>query len=207
RHRGVVPAPAALPRDHLDLEHDRLPGPPPERALPPRGRQGHGVRAHAERHGGHGPRRARDPREPPRRRAGRPARVRRSRAHLAVAAHYGGVPERPNGAVFHAEEPMVPPRAPSFTPCPGAAAPGYAGPSPAPPPNDLSSRCDNDPRGGVPERPNGAVLKTARAESPSWVRIPPPPPHNPDRPRGVVCASAQSVRARRDRQDDRGGAR
>src|SRR4051794_41624472 len=29
--------------------------------------------------------------------------------------------------------------------------------------------------GGVPERPNGAVLKTARRESVSWVRIPPPP--------------------------------
>ena len=31
--------------------------------------------------------------------------------------------------------------------------------------------------GGVPERPNGAVLKTARRESVSWVRIPPPPLH------------------------------
>ena len=31
------------------------------------------------------------------------------------------------------------------------------------------------PRGGVPERSNGAVLKTVRPERGSWVRIPPPP--------------------------------
>ena len=30
RHRGVVPGPVALPRDHLDVEHDRLPGAPAE---------------------------------------------------------------------------------------------------------------------------------------------------------------------------------
>src|SRR4051812_5228973 len=30
-------------------------------------------------------------------------------------------------------------------------------------------------RGGVPERPNGAVLKTADGASRPWVRIPPPP--------------------------------
>ena len=34
RHRGVVPVAAALPRDHVDLEHDRLPGPPPRHPLP-----------------------------------------------------------------------------------------------------------------------------------------------------------------------------
>ena len=34
RHRGVVPEPGALPRDHVDLEHDRLPGAPPRRPLP-----------------------------------------------------------------------------------------------------------------------------------------------------------------------------
>src|SRR5205085_138789 len=33
----------------------------------------------------------------------------------------------------------------------------------------------NRVRGGVPERPNGAVLKTARGSRPSWVQIPPPP--------------------------------
>jgi hypothetical protein len=31
-------------------------------------------------------------------------------------------------------------------------------------------------RGGVPERSNGAVLKTADGETRPWVRIPPPPP-------------------------------
>ncbi len=30
-------------------------------------------------------------------------------------------------------------------------------------------------RGGVPERPNGAVLKTVGRESVPWVQIPPPP--------------------------------
>ena len=39
RHRGVVPGTVPLSRDHVDLEHDRLPGPAPERPLPPR-RQG-----------------------------------------------------------------------------------------------------------------------------------------------------------------------
>ena len=33
----------------------------------------------------------------------------------------------------------------------------------------------NTTRGGVPERPNGAVLKTADGGSRPWVRIPPPP--------------------------------
>src|SRR5437588_769919 len=33
-------------------------------------------------------------------------------------------------------------------------------------------------RGGVPERSNGAVLKTAGPSRASWVRIP-PPPHDP----------------------------
>ena len=36
RHRGVVPVPGALPRGHLLLEHDRLPGPPPRHPLPRR---------------------------------------------------------------------------------------------------------------------------------------------------------------------------
>jgi hypothetical protein len=31
------------------------------------------------------------------------------------------------------------------------------------------------PPGGVPERPNGAVLKTVDGGSRPWVRIPPPP--------------------------------
>src|SRR4051812_32972896 len=34
--------------------------------------------------------------------------------------------------------------------------------------------------GGVPERPNGAVLKTARRGSVSWVRIPVPPSGRPE---------------------------
>ena len=32
RHRGVVPRPAPLPRDHVDLEHDRLPVAPARRS-------------------------------------------------------------------------------------------------------------------------------------------------------------------------------
>ena len=38
RHRGVVPGPEPLPRGHLDVEHDRLPGrpAPPRHRLPPR---------------------------------------------------------------------------------------------------------------------------------------------------------------------------
>ena len=62
RHRGVVPVTAALPRDHLDLEHDRLPGPPARHPLPRR-REAARDAAHAERHGGHrplAPRRARE---------------------------------------------------------------------------------------------------------------------------------------------------
>ena len=62
RHRGLVPAPAALPRDHLDLEHDRLPGAPARHPLP-RGREAARDAAHAERHRGHRPLAARDPRE------------------------------------------------------------------------------------------------------------------------------------------------
>ena len=53
RHRGVVPVPGALPRDHVDLEHDRLPGAPARRPLPRRARRR--AAAHAERHGGHRP--------------------------------------------------------------------------------------------------------------------------------------------------------
>ena len=34
RHRGVAAGPGALPRAHLVLEHDRLPGAPARRALP-----------------------------------------------------------------------------------------------------------------------------------------------------------------------------
>ena len=36
---------------------------------------------------------------------------------------------------------------------------------------ELSQSC-----GGVAERLNAPVLKTGMGESPSWVRIPPPPP-------------------------------
>ena len=36
RLRGVAARPGALPRAHLDLEHDRLPGAPARRALPAR---------------------------------------------------------------------------------------------------------------------------------------------------------------------------
>ena len=63
RHRGLVPEPGPLPRDHVDLEHDRLPVAPPRDPLPRRSRAR--VRPHAERHGGDRPRHARRARELP----------------------------------------------------------------------------------------------------------------------------------------------
>ena len=36
RHRGVVPGAVALPRDHVDVEHDRLPGAAARHPFPPR---------------------------------------------------------------------------------------------------------------------------------------------------------------------------
>ena len=77
RHRGVVPVPAALPRDHLDLEHDGLPGAPPRRALPGRARAP--ARAHAQRDRGDGAR-------APRRAGELPGRERRGRDPRGSAA-------------------------------------------------------------------------------------------------------------------------
>ena len=54
RLRGVDPEPGALPRAHLVLEHDRLPGAPPGRALPAAGRRGARGAPHAERDRGRG---------------------------------------------------------------------------------------------------------------------------------------------------------
>ena len=51
RHRGVVPGPGALPGDHVDLEHHRLPGAAPRHPLPRRA--GPRARAHAQRDGGY----------------------------------------------------------------------------------------------------------------------------------------------------------
>ena len=51
RPRGLAAVPAALPRAHLDLEHDRLPVPPARHPLPAGRRQAR-ARPHAERHGG-----------------------------------------------------------------------------------------------------------------------------------------------------------
>ena len=85
RHRGVVPEPGAVPGDHLLLEHHRLPGPPARHPLPRRA--GHRARAHAERHRGHRPLGARDPRELPGRRAGRVEAVRRARTESSRARH------------------------------------------------------------------------------------------------------------------------
>ena len=90
RHRGLVPAPAALPRDHLDLEHDRLPGATPRHPLPARGPEGRRVRRHPERHSGDRPLRAGAPGELPRRGAGRAAPVRRARPGLWVASSPAG---------------------------------------------------------------------------------------------------------------------
>src|SRR5262249_47559117 len=65
-HRGLVPGagPAALPRDHVDLEHDGLPGTPARHPLPPRAGRPAGA-AYPERHRGHRPFADRDPRELP----------------------------------------------------------------------------------------------------------------------------------------------
>ena len=73
RLRGVDPQPVALPRGHLVLEHDRLPGPPARLPLPPRAGRPAGARPHAERHRRRGrphPHRA-DRERPARRRLGR----------------------------------------------------------------------------------------------------------------------------------------
>ena len=70
RHRGLVPEPGALPRAHVGVEHDRLPGAAPRHPLPAQRLARAG--AHAERDGGHRPLGARDPRELPGRGAGRP---------------------------------------------------------------------------------------------------------------------------------------
>ena len=58
RHRGVVPGPGTLPRDHVVLEHHRLPGAPAQYPVPPR--RAARVCAHAQRDRGHRPRPARD---------------------------------------------------------------------------------------------------------------------------------------------------
>ena len=76
RHRGLVPEPGALPGAHLGLEHDRLPGPAARDPLPGRRRPRAG--AHAERHRGHRPVDAGDPRELPGRGAGSAPGVRRA---------------------------------------------------------------------------------------------------------------------------------
>ncbi len=51
RHRGLAARPERLSRDLELLQLRRLPGPPHGRALPSEGRQGHALRAHAERLG------------------------------------------------------------------------------------------------------------------------------------------------------------
>src|SRR5947207_6514472 len=66
-------------RDHLDLEHDRLPVAAARHSLPHR-REAPRDAAHAERHRRHGPLAARGARELPRRRARRLAPVRRAAA-------------------------------------------------------------------------------------------------------------------------------
>ena len=84
---ALVPAPAALPRGDLDLEHDRLPGAPARDPLPAGGPEGHRGRPHAERHRRHRPLRARDPRELPRRSAGRAEAVRRAREEFLASPY------------------------------------------------------------------------------------------------------------------------
>ena len=95
RPRGLVPTAGPLPRGHVVLEHDRLPGAaprdPPARRARPR------AAAHAERDDGHRPCRARDPRELPGRRPGRAEAVRRARADRALAASTSRAPARTRG--------------------------------------------------------------------------------------------------------------
>ena len=52
--RGVASRAGPLPRDHVLLEHDRLPGPPPAQPLPARGRRVAAAGAHAQRYGRRG---------------------------------------------------------------------------------------------------------------------------------------------------------
>ena len=61
-----IPSAGALPRAHLDLEHDRLPGAPPRLPLPARAGRLTGAGPHPERHrDGRRPHADRDHREPP----------------------------------------------------------------------------------------------------------------------------------------------
>ena len=79
-----IPSQEPLPRAHLVLEHHRLPGPPPRRALPPRGGRPARGPAHPERH-----RRRRRPHPD------RPDRERPARGRLGRAAHGAGRSGRP----------------------------------------------------------------------------------------------------------------
>ena len=72
-------------RDHLDLEHDRLSGPPPRNPLPHR-REVPRDPAHPERNGGHGPLPACAARELPRRRPGGAPRLRCARYRHPLTA-------------------------------------------------------------------------------------------------------------------------
>ena len=83
RHRGVVSVAGALPRDHVVLEHDRLPVAPARHPRPWRGWDR--AAAHAQRDDGHRPGAARDPGELPGRCAGCARRVRRPRARLGLS--------------------------------------------------------------------------------------------------------------------------
>ena len=102
------PGPGPLPRDHLDLEHDRLPVAAPGHSRPRRA--GPRVRAHAERNGrdrtGHDRRAGELPGRGRRRRGtGSSDGVRRPGPHRArgltgLHSAAGGVPERSKGAVL-----------------------------------------------------------------------------------------------------------
>ncbi len=77
-----LPGAGALPRDQLVLELHRLPGPPQQHPLPPRGRREAGARAHPQRLGTRGrPHAARGPGELPARRR------RRDDSRRAAAVH------------------------------------------------------------------------------------------------------------------------
>ena len=109
RRRDLVPEPGALPRDGLDLEHDRLPGAPARDPLPRRARAR--ACAHAERHRGRRPDGARDPRELPGRGAGRAARVRRPRPHRALKPRRSGRSPWPSAGLCVSELLALPTRA------------------------------------------------------------------------------------------------
>ncbi len=155
RRRDLVPEPGPVPRDGVDLQHHRLPGPAPRHALPRRARAG--ARAHAQRHRRRRPNGARRPGELPGRGARRAPLVRRAGPHRALTRrgdNPGHEPRRDTGD-----------RA-DLRPCDRARRL-----------RRMARLRATIPRGGVRERPNRAVLKTVEGQ-PSVGSNPTPAAHH-----------------------------